>query len=123
MQASVTDRQAGSVPGEKCMYLPLFLSSTENPSLNYDTRFVEQLDIDVITNSLDKVFVSSDVTTGAQSTLSTIKTWIDTIRGTIFNFDWANTVGGTTTYGPQATRPGNGSFAPFSSLYCYISTL
>lgn len=117
MQARVSQTgKPGSVPGEKCMYLPLFLSSTENPSLNYDTRFVEQLDIDVITNSLDKVFVSSDVTTGAQSTLSTIKTWIDTIRGTIFNFDWANTVGGTTTYGPQATRPGNGSFAPFSSL-------
>lgn len=117
MQARVSQTgKPGSVPGEKCMYLPLFLSSTENPSLNYDTRFVEQLDIDVITNSLDKVFVSSDVTTGAQSTLSTIKTWIDTIRGTIFNFDWANTVGGTTTYGPQATRPANGSFAHFSSL-------
>ena len=117
MQARVSQTgKPGSVPGEKCMYLPLFLSSTENPSLNYDTRFVEQLDIDVITNSLDKVFVSSDVTTGAQSTLSTIKTWIDTIRGTIFNFDWANTVSGTTTYGPQATRPGNGSFAAFSSL-------
>jgi hypothetical protein len=116
MQARVSQTgKPGSVPGEKCMYFPLFLSSTENPSLNYDTRFVEQLDIDVITNALDKVFVSSDVSTGAQSTLTTLKTWIDSIRSTIFNFDWANTVSGTTTYGPQSTRPGNGSVAVYST--------
>lgn len=116
MQARVSQTgKPGSTPGEKCMYFPLFLSSTENPSLNYDTRFVEQLDIDVITNALDKVFVSSDVSTGAQSTLTTLKTWIDSIRSTIFNFDWANTVSGTTTYGPQGTKPGNGSVVVYST--------
>lgn len=116
MQARVSQSgKPGSVPGEKCMYLPLFLSSTENPSLNFDTRFVEQLDIDVITNALDKIFVSSDVSSGSPTTPSTLRTWIDTIRATIFNFDWANTVGGTTTYGPQTARPGSGSFAAYST--------
>lgn len=116
MQARVSQTgKPGSVPGEKCMYLPLFLSSTENPSLNFDTRFVEQLDIDVITNALDKIFVSSDVSSGSPTTPSTLKAWIDTIRSTIFNFDWANTVGGTTTYGPQAARPAAGSFAAYST--------
>lgn len=116
MQARVSQSgKPGSVAGEKCMYLPLFLSSTENPSLNYDTRFVEQLDIDVITNALDKIFVSSDVSTGSQTTPTTLKTWLDTIRNIIFNFDWANTVGGTTTYGPQTTRPGSGSFVAYTT--------
>lgn len=116
MQARVSQSgKPGSVAGEKCMYLPLFLSSTENPSLNYDTRFVEQLDIDVITNALDKIFVSSDVSTGSQTIPTTLKTWLDTIRNTIFNFDWANTASGTTTYGPQTTRPGSGSFVAYTT--------
>lgn len=117
MQARVSQSgKPGSVAGEKCMYLPLFLSSTENPSLNYDTRFVEQLDIDVITNALDKIFVSSDVSNGSPTTPTTLKTWLDTIRNTIFNFDWANTASGTTTYGPQTTRPGSGSFVAYTTL-------
>lgn len=116
MQARVSQSgKPGSVAGEKCMYLPLFLSSTENPSLNFDTRFVEQLDIDVITNALDKIFVSSDVSTGSPTVPSTLKTWIDNIRNIIFNFDWANTVGGTTTYGPQTARPGDGSFVVYTT--------
>jgi hypothetical protein len=116
MQARVSQSgKPGSVAGEKCMYLPLFLSSTENPSLNYDTRFVEQLDIDVITNALDKIFVSSDVSTGSQTTPSTLKTWLDSIRNIIFNFDWANTASGTTTYGPQTARPGSGSFVAYTT--------
>lgn len=116
MQARVSQSgKPGSVAGEKCMYLPIFLSSTENPSLNYDTRFVEQLDIDVITNALDKIFVSSDVSTGSPTTPTTLKTWLDTIRNTIFNFDWANTASGTTTYGPQTTRPGSGSFVAYTT--------
>lgn len=116
MQARVSQSgKPGSVAGEKCMYLPLFLSSTENPSLNYDTRFVEQLDIDVITNALDKIFVSSDVSTGSPTTPTTLKTWLDTIRNIIFNFDWANTASGTTTYGPQTTRPGSGSFVVYTT--------
>ena len=116
MQARVSQSgKPGSVAGEKCMYLPLFLSSTENPSLNYDTRFVEQLDIDVITNALDKIFVSSDVSTGSPTTPTTLKTWLDTIRNIIFNFDWANTASGTTTYGPQTTRPGSGSFVAYTT--------
>lgn len=116
MQARVSQTgKPGTVAGEKCMYFPLFLSSTENPSLNFDTRFVEQLDLDVITNALDKVFVSSDVSSGSQSSLTTIKVWIDSLRSTIFNFDWANTVSGTTTYGPQSSRPGNGSYAAYTT--------
>jgi len=116
MQARVSQSgKPGSVAGEKCMYLPLFLSSTENPSLNFDTRFVEQLDIDVITNALDKIFVSSDVSTGSPTVPSTLRTWVDNLRSIIFNFDWANTVGGTTTYGPQTTRPTNGSFAAYTT--------
>jgi hypothetical protein len=116
MQARVCQTgKPGTAPGEKCMYLPLFLSSTENPSLNFDTRFVEQLDIDVMTNAIDKIFVSSDVSTGAQSSLTTLKSWIDSLRSSIFNFDWAFTVSGTTTYGPQAALPAAGTFAVFST--------
>lgn len=113
MQARVSQTgKPGEKAGEKAMYFPLFLSSTENPSFNYDTRFVEQLDIDVITNSMDKIFVSSDVNVGAQSQLVTLKSWFDNLRITLFNWDWYNT-SGVTTIGPQATRPGNGSFAPY----------
>lgn len=117
MQARVSQTgKPGSVAGEKCMYMPLFLSSTENPSLNFDTRFVEQLDIDVITNAIDKIFVSSDVSSGAQSSLITLKSWIDSLRSSIFNFDWSNTISGVTTIGPQPTRPsGAGAQAIYSS--------
>lgn len=112
MQARVSQTgKPGEKAGEKTMYFPLFLSSTENPSFNYDTRFVEQLDIDVITNSMDKIFVSSDVNVGAQSQLVTLKSWFDSLRSTLFNWDWSNTVSGVTTIGPQAVRPGSGSFA------------
>lgn len=78
--------------GEKSMYFPLFLASTENPSLNFDTRFVEQLDIDVMTNSLDKVFTASDVIQ-QKSTLWTITQWIDYIRSNVFDFNWKSAGG------------------------------
>lgn len=37
-------------------YLPLFLSSTENPSNNFDTRFVENLEIEVVMRSKQEIF-------------------------------------------------------------------
>ena len=59
--------------------------------------------------------MSSDVSTGSPTTPTTLKTWLDTIRNIIFNFDWANTASGTTTYGPQTTRPGSGSFVAYTT--------
>lgn len=116
MQARVSQTgKPGSVPGEKCMYFPLFLSSTENPSLNFDTRFVEQLDIDVITNAIDKIFVSSDVSSISNPKLLTLKSWIDSLRSDIFNFDWSNTVSGVTTIGPQQSRPASGTYASYTT--------
>lgn len=93
-------------PGQKVMYFPLFLSSTENPSMNFDTRFVEQLDLDVITNTLDRAFVASDVI-NQSSDLSSLTTWIDNFRLYVFNFDWSYTVtgAGTITIGPTGTVP------------------
>lgn len=46
--------------GSKVQYFPLFLSSTENPSLNFDTRFVEQLDLDVAIQPYVNSHVSAD---------------------------------------------------------------
>lgn len=97
MQARITTSgkatgDSNGKAGEKSMYFPLFLASTENPSLNFDTRFVEQLDIDVMTNSLDKVFTAADVVQ-QKSSLQTITMWIDTIRDTVFNFNWKSATG------------------------------
>lgn len=97
MQARITTSgickgDSNGKPGEKAMYFPLFLASTENPSLNFDTRFVEQLDIDVVTNSLDKVFTASDVIQ-QKSTLNSITMWIDYIRSNVFDFNWKSAAG------------------------------
>jgi hypothetical protein len=83
--------------GEKTMYFPLFLSSTENPSLNFDTRFVEQLDIDVITRDMRDVFVSTDVIS-QNTNPSEIRTWIETFRTSLFQFYWG-------ANGPDVTAP------------------
>jgi hypothetical protein len=73
--------------GEKSMYFPLFLSSTENPSLNFDTRFIEQLDIDVITRPITDVFAAADVV--QQNTdPSTLYAWVDLYRTTVFGGDY-----------------------------------
>jgi hypothetical protein len=85
--------------GEKVMYFPAFFSSTENPSLNFDTRFVEQLDIDVMTNSMERVFTASDCVQ-QQANLYTLTSWLDNIRVFIFNYDWQT---GSSTPGPTTT--------------------
>jgi len=102
-------------PGQKVMYLPLFLASTENPSFNFDTRFVEQLDIDVLTNSIDKVFVSSDVSSGT-STLLSLESWFDAIRAAIFAWDWKFTVtatGAVTIGPPVGAAPATGTYTDY----------
>lgn len=77
----------GDKAGEKIMYYPMLLASTENPSYNFDTRFVEQLDIDVQTKDLASIFTSSDVE--AQSASSTgvwdFATWVDQFRVAVFS--------------------------------------
>jgi len=93
---------ANGKAGEKSMYFPLFLASTENPSLNFDTRFVEQLDIDVMTNSLDKVFTASDVVQ-QKSTLLTIAGWIDLLRTSVFDFNWKSAAGAIQPVNTAAT--------------------
>ena len=88
-QSGKATGDANGRAGQKVMYFPLLLSSTENPSLNFDTRFVEQLDIDVMTNPIDRVFTASDVVQQA-STLRTLDQWFEALRVYIFNFDWKN---------------------------------
>ena len=46
--------------------------------MNFDTRFVEQLDIDVMTNPIDRVFTASDVVQQA-STLRTLDQWFEAL--------------------------------------------
>jgi hypothetical protein len=76
--------------GEKSIYFPLFLSSTENPSYNFDTRFVEQLDIDVNVNQMSNVYVSTDTVKqpGVQNAIVGISDWIGQYRDGIFAFAW-----------------------------------
>ena len=88
-QSGKATGDANGRAGQKVMYFPLLLSSTENPSMNFDTRFVEQLDIDVMTNAIDRVFTASDVIQQA-STLRTLDQWFEALRVYIFNFDWKN---------------------------------
>ena len=88
-QSGKATGDANGRAGQKVMYFPLLLSSTENPSMNFDTRFVEQLDIDVMTNAIDRVFTASDVVQQA-STLRTLDQWFEALRVYIFNFDWKN---------------------------------
>jgi hypothetical protein len=76
----------GGNAGEKTMYFPLFLSSTENPSLNFDTRFVEQLDIDVITRDMKDVFSASDVI-AQNSAPYNLYEWVSTFRVSVFGGD------------------------------------
>lgn len=85
--------------GQRVTYFPFFLSSTEDPSRNYDTRFVEQLDIDVITNPLTSIFVPSDVV-NQSLTLQTLAAWIDSYRVAVFDFNWSDVISGNTFIGP-----------------------
>jgi hypothetical protein len=100
---------ANGTQGEKIMYFPLFLSSTENPSMNFDTRFVEQLDIDVMTNAIDRVFTASDVIQ-QKSELYTLTKWFNDLREYVFNFDWKY----DTQTGPKSTTA-NGVFSAYSN--------
>jgi hypothetical protein len=92
--------------GEKVLYLPVFLSSTENPSYNFDTRFVEQLDIDVNVNQMNNIYVSTDTTKqeGVQNAIVGISDWIGQYRDTIFSFAW--TQSGTSTASAVVTTSG-----------------
>lgn len=109
-KTGVLATNAGStgVAGEKTMYFPLFLSSTENPSLNFDTRFVEQLDIDVITRDIKDVFVASDVVSQNSNPYS-ILAWIEAYRSTIFGFQWGTGPGMTLPAGVQSATVLTGS--------------
>lgn len=90
--------------GEKVTYLPLFLSSTENPSLNFDTRFVEQLDIDVFTRDIKDVFSASDVI--AQNTNPrNLYEWVSYYRVTIFGGDYGTVGAPSNTGGAKAFTP------------------
>jgi hypothetical protein len=90
-RTGVLQSSAGSdaKAGEKSMYFPLFLSSTENPSLNFDTRFVEQLDIDVITRDLKDVFTTADVVP-QNTSLNSLYEWIHNFRTTVFGGDFTS---------------------------------
>jgi len=80
----------GSAPqaGEKIMHFPLLLHSTENPSFNFDTRFVEQLDIDVVINSMDNVFNQSDIVAAGSSDPLSIANYIYAFTDKLFPFYW-----------------------------------
>lgn len=100
--------------GEKVTYLPLFLSSTENPSLNFDTRFVEQLDIDVFTRDIKDVFSASDVI--AQNTNpNNLYQWVSLFRTTIFGGDYG-TVGAAKPATAQAFTPVTAATAILTDL-------
>lgn len=104
-QGSCTNDSTGKA-GEKVLYFPLLLSSTENPSLNYDTRFVEQLDLDVVTRPLTDIFTTSDVNAGITSVIS-IQAWVDAYRSNVFNFDWGT--------GPASSIPSSAQTATVST--------
>lgn len=104
-QGSCTNDSTGKA-GEKVLYFPLLLSSTENPSLNYDTRFVEQLDLDVVTRPLTDIFTTSDVNAGITSVIS-IQAWVDAYRSNVFNFDWGT--------GPASSIPASAQTATVST--------
>lgn len=104
-QGKCTADNSGT-PGEKVMYMPLLLSSTENPSLNFDTRFVEQLDIDVVTRPLVDLFSASDINSAITSVYS-VQNWVDYYRSNVFNFDWGT--------GPSGTIPGSAQVATVST--------
>lgn len=77
-------------PGQKTIYFPLFLSSTENPSLNFDTRFVEQLDLDVYTNPMTTLYHQADVTRLCNITggVPLIETFVGMMSSNVWSFDY-----------------------------------
>jgi hypothetical protein len=97
--------------GEKVFYLPLFLSSTENCSYNFDTRFVEQLDIDVNVNAMDGVYVSTDIQKqeGVQNAIVGVSNWIGQYRDAVFAFGWTRS--GTATASAVTTASGSVLYA------------
>ena len=86
----------GGNAGTKVQYFPLFLASTENPSLNFDTRFVEQLDIDVNVNALANIYVPGDIgLTGnvIQIQPSSLTAYIQNYTNKYFYFAWKDSSG------------------------------
>jgi hypothetical protein len=94
MEAQVTQSGvsgANGKPGEKTLYFPLLLASTENPSYNFDTRFVEQLDIDVQTQQLVNIFTASDAQRQVPATgLFDFSSWIKAYRAAVFEIQWSS---------------------------------
>jgi hypothetical protein len=92
MEAQVTKSGVsgtGGKAGEKTIYFPLLLASTENPSYNFDTRFVEQLDIDVQTQQLANIFTASDAQRQVSAAgLFDFAKWIQNYRAAVFEIMW-----------------------------------
>lgn len=84
-------------PGAKVQYFPLFLASTENPSLNFDTRFVEQLDLDVAVQPYVNSHVSSDVAQAGASAPLSIPDYVRAIISTLFDAQVTNSLTYTST--------------------------
>lgn len=93
----------GTQAGEKIMYQPVLLHSTENPSFNLDTRFVEQLDLDVYVNNLTDIYNASDLAVSANAAPLSFATWVEKYRSALFYFEWRHSLsGGNTIEGPIA---------------------
>lgn len=99
-------------PGQKTIYFPLFLSSTENPSLNFDTRFVEQLDLDVYTNPMSTVYHQGDVTRlcTVNGGVPLLETFVASISSGVWSFDYV---------APASTSP---QTAQSATLSAYVTT-
>jgi hypothetical protein len=105
--------------GEKTMYLPLLLHSTENPSFNFDTRFVEQLDIDVVVNALGDVFAQCDIASGSASPLS-VAQFIESYMQSVFPFEWKHS---STKTGPTLRSAVTTAASGWSLTDQVVSTL
>jgi hypothetical protein len=84
--------------GSKVQYFPLFLASTENPSLNFDTRFVEQLDLDVAIQPYVNSHVSSDVAQAGASAPLSIPDFVRLIVSTLFDAQVPSTLSFTNAF-------------------------
>lgn len=76
---------ASGNPGSKVQYFPLFLASTENPSLNFDTRFVEQLDLDVAINPFVNSHVSADCAQAGAAAPISLPAYVRLLIDTLFD--------------------------------------
>ena len=91
----ITQQGKPSVQGLKQIYSPLLLASTENPSLNFDTRFVEQLDLDIYTQQYANLYYPADQ--GPSGTLSVPTTLSNFVAVSyVYNLFAATATGGST---------------------------